>query len=131
MTLAALEQRLHNAHVEQLRHYERALDIVANPLRLAGTTVINDWVHDLNAELNEIAAINTRIAGDKRAWAESGQRPGRALQSLLDVLAERIRELGQRVDGHIADLQAHRHNMLPEIDDFIRQRRMLQAYGKR
>jgi hypothetical protein len=48
----------------------------------------------------------------------------------LERLAARLAELAAAVQLHVADLEARKEQLLPEIDAFIQKRRMLQAYGK-
>jgi hypothetical protein len=124
--LVALENRLLGAFQEQLRHYDRALSIVEQSARAS-----NDWVHALNAALQDIISLDAGMAHDKLAWRQSGRSPGKELAAVLDLLAQRIRLLSESIDRQVAELQARKQQLLPEIDGFIKERRMLQAYGKR
>ena len=117
----ALEQRLIEGYQAQLRHYDRALAIVARS---------NESVHDLNAILHDIAALDAALAEDKTVWRFSGCQPGPQLREALNCVADRIRMLSALVDRRFIELQASRRALMPQVDECIQQRRMLHAYGK-
>ena len=126
--LDRLEQRLAEAYHEQARLYDQALRIME---RRQGEPPNGDlWVHDLQAALTAVAAIDASSAADRSAWLKSGRSPGPALRDILGALAERIRLLAGHVDRSVADLSTRRQQMLPELDGFISQQRMLQAYDQ-
>jgi hypothetical protein len=125
---AALQQRLILGYQAQLQHYDRAIRIVAQPTPGAdqGATCL----HDLNAVLREISALDAALAEDKAVWRSSGYRPGPPLRDILDRVTARIRELSAIIDRRVAVLEARKQALLPEVDECIQQRRMLHAYGK-
>jgi hypothetical protein len=125
--LQALEQRLLRAFREQLRHYDRALAIVEPQGHGAADP---GWVLNLNAVLREVEMADTAMTADKTAWRRAGQIPGTELKTLVDCLADRLRTLAEFIQRHVADIQARKEQLLPEVDGFIQQRRMLEAYGK-
>jgi hypothetical protein len=124
-----LEERLLRRYREQLRHYDRVAAWDERGLT-DGVPADNNWVHDLHAVLADVAALDAVMADDKEAWRRSGQRPSPELAALLERLAERIAGLAARVNRHAADLEAHRNRLVPELDELIQNRRMLQAYGQ-
>ena len=87
-------------------------------------------VHELDSVLAHVAALEADMADDKEAWRRSGQQPGPELHALLERLAERLGTLAARVNRYVADLEARKTRLMPEIDELIQSRRMLQAYGK-
>ena len=130
-TLMALQQRLIQGYQAQLRRYDQALRIIAPTTPEAeGSAESRQSVLDLNGVLNEIAALDMALANDKAAWRLSAQHPGPELRGLLDKIAERIGGLSAIVDRRVASLQASKQALLPEVDQTIRRRKMLNAYGK-
>lgn len=123
----ALQQRLLLAYQAQLRHYDRALDL-AQPAPTAGDDARK--LHDLNAVLSEISALDAALDEDKTVWRFSGHHPGPQLRDILDRVTQRIRDLSAIIDRRVADLQTRKQALLPEVDVCIQQRRMLHAYGK-
>ena len=124
-SLALLEQRLAKAYADQAAHYDIALGI------LERTDIDHDGsVLDLQAALKEVARIDASITDDKAVWLQSGNSPGPALRGILERLAQQIRILAQHVDRRVVALTAKRQRIVPELDGFLRQRRMLQAYDK-
>jgi hypothetical protein len=128
--LAALQQRLLQGYQEQVRHYDRAINILAQHPRWETLLANNDWVHDLDAVLKQVTGLDAAMRDDKAAWLRSEQSPGAELSALLGRLAESIRTLADGVNALVGDVKARKEELLPEIDEFIQKRRMLQAYGK-
>jgi hypothetical protein len=126
----ALEQRILQGYLAQLPHYDRAAAILGRQGHGEGDPVNHAWAHDLATVLNDVTALDAAMRDDKEAWRRSGEQPGPELAAVLDRLAARIGELAVRIDRHVADLEARKLRLLPEIDTFIQKRRMLQAYGK-
>lgn len=124
----ALEERLLQAYREQLRRYDQALALVSQesaPSEI-GT---GHWASELDAILQSIAALDAPRAEDKEFWRECKRVPGVQLAALLDQIAGRLAMLGQIVKGQEAEFAARKARLLPEMDAFIQQRRMLSAYG--
>src|SRR5262249_10223799 len=121
-SLEQLEQRVLAGYQRQASHYERAL-------RLLEQRDAN-WAQDLHAILEEVARLEPVYADAKAAWQQSGQTPGVELRAVLDRLAEQIRVLRAMIDSQVAELLARKQRLVPEIDDFIRRRWMLNAYGQ-
>jgi selenocysteine lyase/cysteine desulfurase len=120
----ALEQRLIAAYQQQMEAYKRAHAIM--DARAAHA----DWLAQLQEPLSVVAALELQMADDKRAWREGSHAPGAELRVLLDQLGEKIRTLKEAIDSEMAELLAQRSRLLPVIDDFIRQRWMLNAYAR-
>jgi hypothetical protein len=118
-----VQQRLLEGYREQLRLYDQAATIVDQANAPA------DWAFDLNGLLAEIAQLDVGMADDKLAWRRSGPRPGE-VSALVDQIARQLTSLAQSINRHVSLLQERRDKMLPEIDEFIQRRRMLEAYGK-
>jgi hypothetical protein len=127
---AALEERLLRGYQDQLPHYDRAATILERyPGNPNGATSDN-WVHELRAALADVASLDAAMANDKSAWRLAEQQPGPELRAVLERVAASLATLAAGVQRHVAVLEARRAQLLPEIDDFIQKRRMLQAYGK-
>ena len=99
--VGALEQRLLQDYEVQLRHYERALAILAQ--EPAAVITHDGWVHDLHKVLHDLAALDRAMKDDKRAWRSSGKTPGAELSALLKRLAERIRMLAEGIDWRMPE----------------------------
>lgn len=127
-TLVSLEQRLIAGYRQQASHYEQALQM----LEQRDTAALGEerWVTGLQVILQTVAELNARMADDKAGWGQAQRSPEAELRVVLDDVAARIRLLGERIDAAVADLVARKRRLLPEIDDFIRQRWMLAAYGR-
>jgi hypothetical protein len=123
--LDVLERRLIAGYEQQLQAYAHALQIFA----AKSPGVETDWLTRLQEPLERIAALDRVMAADKAAWRISGRSNGVELRSVIDQLADKIRMLKDCIDCEVADLTARRNRLLPEVDDFIRQRWMLNAYG--
>ena len=119
-----LEQRLVHAYREQLRLYDQAVALTEHE-----TAPGNHWIGGLDPILQAIAAVDKGITEDKSAWRQAGLQPGPEFSGLLDRIAGRLAMLAQIVQGQVAELEARKEQMLPEMDAFIQQRRMLSAYG--
>ena len=126
-SLQTLEQRLVQGYQEQLRHYDQALAIVNQ--ETPPTIAMGHWAHDLDAVLKNVGTIDAALAEDKSAWRRSGGQPGPELAALVDQLANRLGMLAQIVKGQVAEFEARKEQLMPEMDAFIQQRRMLHAYG--
>jgi hypothetical protein len=123
--LDALEQRLIAGYEQQLQAYEHALEIFA----ARSQDLERDWLTRLQEPLDCIAALDRVMTADKAAWRASGRSNGIEMRAVIDRLAKKIQALKVCVDGEVAELTARRDRLLPEMDDFIRQRWMLNAYG--
>jgi hypothetical protein len=121
-----LAQRLSQGYREQLRLYDQALDLVAQD---TSPPVSGHWAGKLDGILQAIAALDAAFADDKSAWRLAGHQPGPELSALLDRIASRLAMLAQIVQGQVAEYEARKARLLPEMDAFIQQRRMLNAYG--
>ena len=124
----ALERRLSFFYEGQLPHYD-------NAIRILDEAEDQDdgapWVDALQAALQQVAKIDRQMTADKAAWTDGAFTPGAPLKKILDVLADRIQQLGERVDRRIAGVTARRDNLLPEATALVRQRQMLNAYAAR
>lgn len=126
----ALEQRLVAGYRQQADAYERALRILNERMLSADASVQLDWAPELRDTLQTVADLDAKLADDKRAWQHSARIQGPELRSLLERLATQIRELSTKIDGEIAALVARKERLAPEIDVFLRQRSMLNAYSQ-
>ncbi|MBI1833100.1 MAG: hypothetical protein HYR84_16795 [Planctomycetes bacterium] len=124
---AALEQRLIDGYQAQAQWYSRAHEILARHGSEDGA--MYSWVVDLQSALNEVAAIDMAMTADKAAFRQSGEPAGPALRQTLDALTEIIGKVAQSVDAWVARLTERRNQLAPQLDEFIRQRQMLHAYG--
>jgi len=127
IVIDSLEQRLTDAYRMQANLYEDAICIVNSD---AQSIDMDDWVNDLRSTLHEVAVIEARIAHDKVSWEESGRTPGNDLQGILKRIAVQIRSLTTLIDRRSEELMAKKQRLLPVLDEFIRQRHMLQSYGQ-
>ena len=84
------------------------------------------------AALDEVAAIEVRIADSKRRWLASrvsGWRmPGLMLQRRLAQVKDLIQHLASLIRCAEQDASAQRERMVPEVDAVIRGQQMLRAY---
>ena len=119
--VGALEERLRQGYQQQLILYDQALVIVEE----RGP----DWAHALGTILEKVTLLDATMTGDKTAWRGSAVQAGPELSVLLDQVKQRIARLAECIHCDITDLQARQQQLLPEIDDLIRRRRMLEAYG--
>jgi hypothetical protein len=124
-----LEPPLIGNYQKQLPLYQRALAIAERQETGALAVAGNDWVRGLNCALEEIASLDAALAADKNAWRLSGQQPGPELSALLMRVAEYIKALSGAIDRHVAQIQERKEKLMPALDKFIQQRRMLEAYG--
>jgi hypothetical protein len=124
----ALEQRLTDAYAAQAKCYDLALSAVTcqKPEDTSGY----QWVMEMQTALNDVAALDAAMAEDKEAWRRAGRSASEPLRAILETLAEHIRILSESLDERVARLTERRQQLLPELDAFIRQRRMLHAYDK-
>jgi hypothetical protein len=120
-----VQRRLVEGYREQLRLYDQAAAIFDR----ANTPAEKDWADELNILLSTVTQLDAAMADDKSAWHHFGPRPGE-VSALVDQVAHRLTSLAQSIDRHVRVLQERRDKMLPEIDEFIQRRRMLEAYGK-
>jgi hypothetical protein len=127
---AALEERLLRGYQDQLPHYDRAATLLERHAGGPNAAASDDWAHELRAALADVASLDAAMADDKIAWRLAEQHPGPELQAVLERVAASLATLAAGVQRHVADLEARRAQLVPEIDDFIQKRRMLQAYGK-
>ena len=126
-----LEERLAKGYADQVAHYDGALlALNRQPSWTQSDAQDESWVFELQRALNEVGAIDAAIANDKLAWQKIGRPPGKSLRPILDTLERRIRTLAEIVDRRVAALKEKRQQMMPELDGFIRQRRMLKAYDQ-
>ena len=124
-SLDVVERRLIAGYQRQATEYERALRVLE-----AGADAgrENNWAQHLNDVLLIVAELDGELTDAKAAWRDSGRTPGTELRALLDRLASQIRVVGAHIDAQVVQLVARKQRLLPEIDDFIRQRWMLHAY---
>ncbi len=118
-----VQARLVKGYRDQLRLYDQAALIVDQANAQA------EWAYELNDLLREIAHLDAAMADDKSAWRRLGPRPGE-VSVLVEQVAHRLTSLAQSINHHVRVLQERRDKMMPEIDEFIQRRRMLEAYGK-
>jgi hypothetical protein len=120
-----LEQRLLRGYQEQLRQYDRVAVLAPGWL-----PADDSWAHELNLVLKDVAALDAAMADDKEAWRRSERRPGSELGALLERLAEKLGTMAAGINRHVADIEARKDRLLPQIDELIQKRRMLRAYGQ-
>jgi hypothetical protein len=126
-----LEQRLLAGYRQQLQNYENAWLVLVGRVPTDGQThAPSDWLPRLQDPLQRVADLDRAMAHDKAVWQQNAGKPGRELSAVLDQLAEKIRVLKEAIDAEVADLLVRKQRLLPVMDDFIRQRWMLNAYGQ-
>jgi predicted trehalose synthase len=121
-----LQQRLSQGYREQLRLYDQALDLVTQDTVPPAS---GHWAGELDGILKAIAAVDAALADDKSAWRQGSHQPCPEFSAVLDKIASRLAMLAQIVQGQVAEYEARKLRLLPEMDAFIQQRRMLNAYG--
>ena len=128
--LDSLEQRLIAGYGQQANQYEQALLCLAGRASDAKGAAETGCVADLLKVLEMVAKLDADLAADKAAWRQSGRTPGDELRMMLERVATQIRVLAEHVDALVADAVAQKQRLVPEVDDFIRQRWMLNAYER-
>jgi hypothetical protein len=128
--LDGLEQRLIVGYNQQASYYEHALLCLAGRAPDAKGAAETGRVADLLKALEVIAKLDADLVADKIAWRQSGRTPGDELRMVLERVATQIRVLAEHVDALVADAVAQKQRLVPEVDDFIRQRWMLNAYER-
>ena len=129
-TINDVEHRLVAGYRRQADTYERALRILDERATPADALVAVDWAPELRDTLQVVADLDAELADDKQTWRHTARVPGPELRTLLKRLANQIRELTTKIDGEIAALVARKERLAPEIDVFLRQRSMLNAYNQ-
>jgi hypothetical protein len=79
--------------------------------------------------LEEVAAIEARIAPTKRAWEESGRQPGPELEEEMSRLRKLLTRLVERIRTAEEEVAARMSRMEPELETIARGRKMRRAYG--
>ncbi len=125
--LEHVEQRLIAGYQKQGSLYESALRLLQER---AGPASDADRAHHLNEVLHRVASIETEFADARAIWRQSGKTPGTELRAVLERVAEQLRILGGLIESQVAELLVRKQRLAPAIDDFIRQRSMLNAYGQ-
>lgn len=124
-----LEDRLTQGYAAQVAHYDDALRLLNRlPAQAPLDLTEESWILELQIAMQAVGAVDAAIAVDKRAWQEAARAAGAPFRATLKALEQRIRALAEIVDQRIASLKAKREQMMPQLDSFIRQRRMLKAY---
>jgi hypothetical protein len=124
----ALEQRLTHAYEQQLRYYDRALALLDRQARSPEADSCQ-WANELNGILKMVNDLDAGLEPEKAAWRQSGRHPGPRLRNLLELVGDRVKTLIGGVDCRVADLEARKARLLPDIDALIQKRRVLEAYG--
>jgi hypothetical protein len=122
-TIEQLEQRLIAGYQRQASVYERALRVIEQQ------SSAPNWAQDLHAVLEEVTLLEAEYADAKAAWQQADKSPGPALRIVLDRLGVQIQSLRASIDNQVAELMARKQRFAPEMDEFIRRRWMLNAYG--
>ena len=124
-TPPALEQRLLEGYRAQLTLYDQAMSLITAP---PGDK--QDWAEDLHGLLGELAQRDREMAADKAEWRQSNDEANGELTTLITEVAQRITNLSAVINQRMSELQSRRDQLVPEVDEFIRRRRMIEAYGK-
>jgi hypothetical protein len=124
----SLQERLLHGYRAQLAHFDRAAEVLDN----AGSEPLRDnhWAHELHASLVEAAKLDAAMAPDMAAWRASGARADGPLREIFEQLTKRIQTLSDNVDLRIGQIRSQKQTLVTESDEFIQERRMLQAYAK-
>ncbi|HZZ78305.1 MAG TPA: hypothetical protein VFE62_07290 [Gemmataceae bacterium] len=123
-TTEILEQRLLAGYRRQSSLYERALRVIEE------RSSEPNWAQNLHAVLEEVTALEAEHADTKVGWQQTGRSPGPELRVVLERLGAQIQSLRAAIDNQVAEITARKERLMPEVDDFIRRRWMLNAYGQ-
>jgi hypothetical protein len=123
-TTEQLEQRLIAGYRRQSSIYERALRV------LEQQSAEPSWAQDLNAVLEEVTLLEAEYADAKAAWQQTGRSPGQEMRNVLEQLGQQIQSLRTSIDNQVTELMARKQRLVPEMDEFIRRRWMLNAYSQ-
>ncbi len=124
-----LEAMLSDGYREEIALYTQALALCEGHAAAAPLQV-DSWLPTLMALLEQVAAVESRIATAKADWQRLGQAPGRMLAGYLGQLAALLPALGAAVERVIAAVQARRDQIPLELDALARSSRVRQAYQR-
>jgi hypothetical protein len=127
-----LEIKLRQSYTQEIDLYQQALE-VAERLQLAyrensanGESVLQE----LLMILDQIACIDQDSILIRELWKNSGYSAGPELQQVLNMVAELIQKLAERIAAAEATLQEQKARLAPELDAVNRVQQAQRSYGR-
>jgi hypothetical protein len=128
-SLIGAETTLCTAYRAEAALYAQALAVCKSATDTA-VAPGESWLPRLVELLDAVAALEAGIAAAKADWQRQGRPTGPELKGCLADVAELLRELSAVVNRVIGRMQADRLQMIPQIEQFTRLRRMQRAYER-
>ena len=124
-----VETTLCTAYRAEAELYARALAVCESSAGTAGTPV-DDWLPRLVELLDAAGTLDAGIATAKAEWQRHDRPAGPELKGCLAQVADLLRQLSAIVNRVIGAVQADRRQLIPQVEQFTRLRRMQQAYER-
>src|SRR5262249_39525932 len=102
----------------------------ALPGLLARGESVDAALAQLLALLDEVAAVEARIAPVKAQWHQGDHQPGAELRELLSRLTRNLEHLSGHIQAADLEANARKCRLRPELDRGILSRQMQRAYGE-
>lgn len=126
---SGVESTLCTAYRAEAELYAQALAVCESSSGSDGAPVEN-WLPRLVELLDAVATLEAGISASKAEWQRQGRPAGPQLKGCLAHVSDLLRALSAVVNRVIAALHADRLQMIPQIEQFTRVRRMQQAYER-
>ena len=124
------EAMLCSAYAAQADLYAAALAALHRPAGSPGAGTMDECATALLLALDQVTALEARIAQTKQEWQRQARQAGPALRQAMALVHDRLLQLSAAVDQSIRDLEASQQTMLPRLDQFARLQQMHRAYGR-
>lgn len=119
------------AYTEEADHYSRALTLAADlPAALEHDGGANEKLQQVLTLLDEVAAIEARIAERKQRWQRTGQKLAPQLQSAVAKVAKLIELLAEQICRAERQAVAQQSQLAPELEAMARSQQMRRAYSE-
>lgn len=127
---ADLEATLAAAYAEEARGYAQALEAARGlAAAMRGGEVADASPRQLLTLLDNVAAVEARIAPDKATWQRCGRPAGPELTRAMAQVAGQIEALLVLIADAQREAEVHRARLQPELDATALGERMRRAYG--
>jgi hypothetical protein len=125
-----IEHLLFEAYQGQVVDYTQALLLAENLLAAWKPGVDpTGTLQQIQTIMDKVAASNAAILKARRQWQESGKTPGAALAEALQLVAQKMQRLADRI-RQLQDLAlAQKNKIVPELESLLRGRQMQRAYA--
>jgi hypothetical protein len=121
-----------SAFLQEADCYGRALQVAAElGAACQRSEGIDERLRQVFALLEEVAAVEARIAPVKQAWEQAGRPAGTELRAVMDRVAALILQLKNHIQTIEEAVRARRDAVAAELDVCNRGRQMQRAYQGR